>query len=227
MICIACTTVITVDYFRFTDFDGKTQAMQNKVDVLEKYSDRLYHLYMGDSRIYIVPGLKNLHIGGSVMKAMNLVKRHWPSIKYVYYLQHDFYFTKPIDHKALVGEMDRNEKINYVRFPKRHGGISRFCGDAQQVLYNRTIPDGNNSTEQLVLYPTNAYSDNNHLVRLKWNMEVIASLVKLNRAPEDPLQSRANNGCMKVGRPDDIHGLYLYHEMCIGHLDGRHTQSTP
>ncbi|EJK72878.1 hypothetical protein THAOC_05546, partial [Thalassiosira oceanica] len=167
---------------------------------------RLYHLYMGDSRIYIVPGLKHLHIGGSVMKAMNLVHKHWPSIKYVYYLQHDFYFTKPIDHKALVGEMDRNDKINYIRFPKRHAGISKSCGDAQQVFYNRTTIL-ENRTEQLVLYPTSDYSDNNHLVRLKWNMDVIASLIKLNRAPEDPLQSRANNGCRNVGRPDDIHGL--------------------
>ena len=218
--------MITIDYFRFTDFNGLTQEMQNRVNMLEQYSDRLYHLYMGDSRIYIVPGLKNLHIGGSVMKAMNLVHKHWPSVKYMYYLQHDFYFTKPIDHMALIGEMERNGKINYVRFPKRARGISKSCGDEQQVLYNRTIP-AENSTGQLVLYPTNAYSDNNHLVRLKWNMDVIASLGKLNRAPEDPLQVRANNGCSKVGRHDDLHGLYLYHEMCIGHLDGRRTVSTP
>merc|ERR1719203_1805847 len=97
------------------------------------------------------------------------------------------------------------------------------CGDEKPIEYNRTVPlssDGvhNGTSTTLTLWPTHAYSDNNHLARLSWYKDAIASLIKLNRAPEDPLQVKANNGCWGKGpASEQLKGLYMYHEMNIGH----------
>lgn len=215
--------------------------------------------HLTNPRIHVIPASKNLHIGGSVMKAMYLISQHYPTVRYMYYLQHDFFFFKDIDHTALINVMDRYpDTINYVRFPKRAPWrIHRGCKNATDITYNTTVRhvdvsgsgevsgdvdlesgDGVNSEKAppqppsdpstLTLYPTNAYSDNNHLVRFDWYKETIFSLQKLNRAPEDPLQKRAFNGCFQgSNRGDNIVGLFLYPDMCIGHLDGRHTASAP
>lgn len=214
---------ITVDHFRARGADAPD--VQEKIEKLEGYTSNLFSTYLTNPRIHVIPGAKRLHIGGSVMKALNLIGVHFPSVRYVYYLQHDFYFTRDVDHKALVNTMDEHDEINYVRFPKRAPhAISRVCGDRKPIQYNRTIfapheLTGNGTVPTLTLHPTSAYSDNNHLVRYTWYKDIIASLIYLERAPEDPLQRRANDGCFG-GR--DI-GLYLYNQQNIAHLDGRHT----
>lgn len=226
---------ITIDHFRFTDFANLPPILKERIDKLDDYTTNLMNLYLTNPRIHIIPSPKNMHIGGSVMKAMNLIERHYPTVRYVYSLQHDFHFFKKVDHTALVGVMDRYpDKINWVRFPKRNPRtISRNCGEEKAIIYNRTIidvafnataSDGGgelSNAKTLVLSPTSAYSDNNHFARFKWYKETIASLVFLTRPPEDPLQVRANNGC-RGGKPM---GLYLYHEMNILHLDGRNTKA--
>mmetsp|Transcript_18963 Transcript_18963/g.39980 ORF Transcript_18963/g.39980 Transcript_18963/m.39980 type:complete len:380 (-) Transcript_18963:301-1440(-) len=224
---------ITIDHFRFRDFANLPPALKERIDSLEEYQVNLFNTYLSNPRVHIIPASKNLHIGGSVVKALNLIGRHFPSVRYVYYLQHDFHFFKDVDHTALVNVMDEYPKINYIRFPKRHpSAISRNCGDEQPIRYNSTIlnvlDDGSTAPRTLTLHPTSAYSDNNHLVRFDWYIEVIKSLIKLDRAPEDPLQRRANNGCWhNPPQNDDITGLYLYFEQNIAHLDGRHSTNVP
>ena len=82
-----------------------------------------------------------------------------------------------------------------------------------------SIVSSNREPVQLQLIPTSSYSDNNHLARLAWYKETLASLVMLTRPPEFPLQVRANTACQE----DKSIGLYLYHEVCLDHLDGRHS----
>lgn len=234
---------ITIDHFRYTNFANLPPDLKERINTLEEYTVNLLNQHLTNPRIHIIPAVKNLHIGGSVVKALNLIERHYPTVRYVYYLQHDFYFTKDVDHTALVNVMnDHPDKINYVRFPKRQPwDISRSCGDEKPIKYNRTVAhvdvstDGsNNGTAEdgagqlsaastMTLSPTSSYSDNNHLVRFSWYKEVIPSIIKLDRAPEDPLQVRANAGCASKKSM----GLYLYHEMNIGHLDGRRTPKVP
>lgn len=88
----------------------------------------------------------------------------------------------------------------------------------------RSPPPPGKSHGQLTLIPTTAWSDNNHFARFDWYKRVIASLVKLDRAPEDPLMKRANDWCRSNGqRGDGVGGLYIYGEWnVIAHLDGRH-----
>ncbi|KAL7527852.1 hypothetical protein ACHAWF_002332 [Thalassiosira exigua] len=226
--------IITVDYFRYTDFKGAPKYLEERIDKLEEYTINLYNRYMTNPRVHVVTNAKQLHIGGSVLKAMDLVERHYPDVRYLYYLQHDFFFFKDTNHTALVEAMDEySHRINYVRFPKRSPwDFSRSCGTAKTIQhsYNATATrnakgaDNRTSTEAAIepkvlkLYPTKDYSDNNHLARFSWYKDAIGSLEMLRRAPEDPLQKRAYEGC----RADRPIGLYLYPETNIAHLDGRH-----
>lgn len=222
---------ITIDHFRFSDFQGLPPVLQKRINDVEQYQVNLLNKYLTNPRIHIVQAAKFSHIGGSVLKALNLIERHYPTVRYAYYLQHDFFFFKDIDHAALVNVMDENPKINYVRFPKKDPWqMIRQCGDETAILYNETYVANNGTAPRArALHPTSDYSDNNHLVRFDWYKPTIASMgIKMTRAPENPLQKRANMGCVhKTPRADDITGLYLYHERSIGHLNGRRTVGAP
>ena len=245
-------SLYTVDHFRFTDFANLPPTLKNQIEKLEQYTINLYNQYLTNPRIHIIPGMHQNHIGGSVMKAMKMIEIHYPMVKYLYYLQHDFLFARDIDHTALVNAFEANAKVNFVRFPKRaphtlHPG----CGNEPKVFVNRTVPidrngvlqkqeddeaDNNiNATDteegtayaphgQISLSPTAHYSDNNHMTRFKWYKETIASLIKITRAPENPLMVRGGTGCA-TGKPM---GLYIYNEWdCIAHLDGRQNANVP
>mmetsp|Transcript_54101 Transcript_54101/g.114919 ORF Transcript_54101/g.114919 Transcript_54101/m.114919 type:complete len:384 (+) Transcript_54101:102-1253(+) len=217
---------ITVDHFRFSDYSNLPPALEKRVNELDEYMFNLENRYLSDPRVHVVPSAKQHHIGGSVMRALNLIGRHHPAVRYVYSLQHDFQFDKDVDHLGLVGAMDRHpNKTNYVRFMKPSPLlISKRCYDEKPILWNETAvyrararPD-NDTVVAHELVPTGSYSDNNHLVRFGWYRDVIASLKMLTRSPEGPLQLRANQGC---GRRNGSMGLYLYHETNLRHLDGR------
>ena len=237
--------IITIDHFRYTDFHGLPKDLEQRIVALEEYTINLFNSYMTNPRIHIIPGMKQWHIGGSVIKAMNLIEKHYPTVEYLYYLQHDFFFARDIDHTALINMFREYPEVNWVRFPKRaphllHPG----CGNDPKITFNRTVniqggvlvkkegedntnntnseaTTGDNTTEEygkISISPTSAYSDNNHITRFKWYKETLLSLIKINRAPENPLMVRATAGC--VHGPSM--GLYIYNEWnCIAHLDGR------
>lgn len=82
---------ITIDHFRFSDFANLPPDLEKRINALEEYQINLLYNYLTDPRIHVIPAAKQLHIGGSVMKALNLIEKHFPTVRYVYYLQHDFY----------------------------------------------------------------------------------------------------------------------------------------
>jgi len=223
---------VTIDFFSYKEFEKNPPDLLDRTKALEEYQANLFSTYLSNPRVYIIPAAKNLHIGGSIMKALNLIDRHFPAVRYVYYLQHDFPFLMNVDHSALVNVMDKYpDKINHIRFPKcdyymNHDPNSvGKCGNEKPIQYDRAIPnlDGDpadgakRETSTLTLYPTHSYSDNNHLARFHWYKKVIASLGFLERPPEFPLQGSANEACQR----NESLGLYLYHESNIAHLDGR------
>jgi hypothetical protein len=179
--------------------------------------------------------MKHLHVGGSAAKAMNLIEKHFPTVRYLYYLQHDFYFAKEVNHMALISAMDKYpDKINYVFFQQAGvRGRIKPCGEESPINLNTetnattTTTTEANATKMIqpqaspVLLPTATYTDNNHLVRFQWYKATIESLIFLARFPENPLQKRANDACAK--RSNERMGLYAYQEpRVLVHLDGRH-----
>ena len=216
--------------------------LEEKIETLEQYIINLYQKHLVHPHVHILPSVQHLHIGGSVMKALQLIEIHYPHVQYVYSLQHDFPFSRDVDHIALRNVMERySERVNWIRFPKRDPNtLHPGCGNEESIWYNKTFTMMNmestilaiNNTKkngtsttvpfhwesmQLQLIPTTSYSDNNHLARLAWYKDMLASLVMLTRPPEFPLQVRANEACQK----NQSIGLYVYHEVCLEHLDGR------
>jgi len=220
---------ITIDYpLRFRDFKEAPATLNERIDSLEEYTINLMGKYSSNPRMHIIPNQKLLHIGGSVLKALNLANKIYPTVRYVYYLQHDFYFLKDLDHTALINLMDRQPKrVNLIRFPKlspHKMGRIIGCGSEKPIFYNETHGFNNKTTSStLKLLPTKQYSDNNHLARFDWYRPLIASISKMDRTPENPLQKRVNSACIQ----DESLGLYLYHEHNIGHLNGRRRSQLP
>lgn len=77
------------------------ETLTRKLEALEEYTKRLFETYLSDTRVHILPAMSN----GSSLKAVNLIEMHYPNVQYLYYLQHDFYFIKCVDHTALIGVM--------------------------------------------------------------------------------------------------------------------------
>ena len=215
---------ITVDQFLLNGNTNITQ-IQERSRSLDQYVLNLYNLYLKDPYVHVLPFMTHSHIAGSVAKALDVIKKQYPLTKYLYYLQHDFYFAKAFDHSSLVRAMETHENINYILFVK--GGLLRRikpCGkeltidlDTLDRVARNDTNIASDSTKRLLL-PTATYSDNNHLVRFDWYKETIESLISLTRAPENPLQNLANDGC----RSGKSMGLYAYDDDgLIKHLDGR------
>lgn len=224
---------ITIDQFHLGDLPSDVK--EKRLQSLEQYTVNLYNMFLGNPHVYIIPSMKHLHIGGSVAKAMNLIEKHFPTVRYLYYLQHDFYFAKEVNHMALISAMDKYpDKINYVFFRKEGlWGRIKPCGEESPINLNTETNATTTTTTEanaakmiqpqasLVLLPTATYTDNNHLVRFQWYKATIESLIYLARAPENPLQKRANDACAK--RSNERMGLYAYQEpRMLVHLDGRH-----
>lgn len=207
---------VTIDIFHQNKLRGLTDAEFKEHSMkLEQYSINLYNLYLRNTNVHVIPNMRHNHIGGSTMKAMNLIEQHYPTVKYLYYLQHDFYFAKDVDHNALVSAMIEHPTLNWVRFMKNKRP-KKGCADMQEIKLK--------GQGAISLAPTSGYTDNNHLTRLQWYKEVIKSLENLERAPEGPLQNRAWAFCDNSNATDVIGGLYVYSEAdVIAHLDGRHT----
>ena len=70
-----------------------TTPIEDKVEKLEQYIIKLYQKHLIHPHVHILPSVQHLHIGGSVMKALQLIEFHYPNVHYVYSLQHDFPFS--------------------------------------------------------------------------------------------------------------------------------------
>ncbi len=226
--------IITIDDFTVDFFDRMKNI--SEIDVkrndLEEYSMNLVKKYAKSPNVHILPGMDHLHIGGSVIKAMELIELLHPTVKYVYYIQHDFEFSEWIDHMGLIEVMEKYPNtVNMIRFLKRFE-INPKCGNATKIFCTvRTFDENGNVNKDddsgetsavsrnLTLFPAEKYSDNNHLARFHWYKETIQSLISVRRPPEFPLANRAYQVCQN----NESMGIYLYYSKSLRHLDGRHT----
>ncbi len=215
-------TFITVDGIPEDNFNNFTDTQQ-KIRDLDGYTTALLHRHLKNPNVHILVSSEHLHIGGSVFKAMTLLQIHYPSVEYLYYLQHDFNFVKEVDHLALVDVLKKHpSEVNYIRFKYQYVQ-ERFlqCGNLRTIKHPFS-PGFLDSTEKdfIVLEPSKTYSDNNHFVRFDWYFQTILSIKNLRRPPEGPLQRRQGDMCAQ----NKTMGLYVYQPPhVLRHLDGRGT----
>ena len=235
---------IMVDAIRWSPPKTKTRGSDdNIVDSFKEYEERtrnldkyisnLYAKYLVvNPNIHIVVSTEHHHIGGNVWKALQLIKDKYPSVQYLYSAQHDFEFSRRVDHTSLIHTMNqhntkKNETtMNYVLFQYK-GHEMRSCDRDRKIMVeglsrnNHTTTTttnassssssssraANNSTsiKNAVLCKSCKYSDNNHLVRFDWYYKFIGDLIGFNkRSPEGPGQYSADRRCEQMG-------LYLYY----------------
>mmetsp|Transcript_21907 Transcript_21907/g.45618 ORF Transcript_21907/g.45618 Transcript_21907/m.45618 type:complete len:322 (+) Transcript_21907:326-1291(+) len=213
---------ITVDGIPEENFDNFTDTQQKLKD-LDGYTTALFHRHLKNPNVHILVSSEHLHIGGSVFKAMTLIQIHYPSVEYLYYLQHDFNFVKEVDHLALVDVMEKHpSEVNYIRFKYQYVQ-ERFlhCGNLRTIKHPFS-PEFTDGLEKdfMVLEPSKTYSDNNHFVRFQWYFQTILSIKNFRRPPEGPLQRRQGDLCAQ----NKTMGLYVYQPPhVLRHLDGRGT----
>lgn len=207
---------IAIDGLRLKGLDHK--EIEERLEQLDRYVKLLYHRYdlPNSTNIHIIASQKHLHISGNVQKILALIEDHHPSVKYLYYLQHDFSFRTGVNHKALIEVVQENKNINLVRFLYKYGPSERenFCRNTTSI-----------KSRGLVLHPTRKYSDNNHFARFDYYKNIMDKLGSTPRAPEDPLQysSGRESNCSDLG-------MWVYHTaldqtVTLDHLDGRKTDA--
>ena len=104
---------ISVDHFEMTN----SPELQEQMNQVDEYNINLWNKYLTNPRIHIVPNTKILRADGSVTKVLSLIERHYPAVRYIYFLQHDYDFTKDVDHVALVHSLDPRVESNFILFP--------------------------------------------------------------------------------------------------------------
>eukprot|EP00557_Chaetoceros_sp_GSL56_P000886 CAMPEP_0176500792 /NCGR_PEP_ID=MMETSP0200_2-20121128/13786_1 /TAXON_ID=947934 /ORGANISM="Chaetoceros sp., Strain GSL56" /LENGTH=329 /DNA_ID=CAMNT_0017899575 /DNA_START=148 /DNA_END=1137 /DNA_ORIENTATION=- len=211
-------TYIVIDHiFPESHRDGKKNKEERiALEVtLEEYSFNLMKEYMHRDNVHVIVNKVNLHIGGNINKTLELLE---PETKYLYVLQHDFKFIKPINHTAIILAMKTYpQRLKHVRFnkktnvPKRRGDVCWYEPDAQIHV------DGANFTK------TCGWSDNNHFSSVEHYKRLIKELGStINRPLEAPMQHKMYqfNNCSEWAQ--HVYGS-PWQGRHILHLDGRNS----
>ena len=158
-----------------------------------------------DDHVTILTSYTFGHLTNSLKMAVELV-----DTKYIYVVQHDFPFSKPINHTALVESMRENPQLHIVRFNKRKN--AKMVGAGCDIVTHSNGLD----------FVLNKWSDNNHFTTKSYYVDMLKRLGPTPRAPESPMMHAQNNNC-------SLFGQYLYGGVGDGpyieHLDGRNTEN--
>ena len=200
---------------------------ESKTHALDEYISNLYHNYLiKAANIHIVVSTEHHHIGGNVWKALGLIKDNYPSVKYLYYVQHDFEFVRPVDHMALLQTVKERNNNNNTKSRSRsnaynytsdanHAGIS--SGDKiNYVLFqyknrnNFCRPEENNiaimssSLSSTTTSSTIGNSDINNIAQFKANLATTTSTTT-TMVPSEVSASNSTFLCSTCTYSDNNH----------------------
>ncbi|CAJ1938854.1 unnamed protein product [Cylindrotheca closterium] len=191
--------------------DGRKEYNKEDIERLQKYVENLRMRFLHDPYVTILNNYQFGHISNSIRVALQMVET-----EFVYVVQHDFKFIKPINHTSLVGVMrEHPDQIKMVRF-----GKNRFRGDVLDVCdeYNKL-----DSVKYGIYLVLAQWSDNNHFTTKKHYDRILKDIGPTPRPVEAPMM-----GHLVLNATSDCTYLlqYTYNWMqgpFIGHLDGRLT----
>ena len=215
--------IITVDGIRLNDESkgkGKRKNQKLNIDMAETDESRqIYHEYI--QNLYKEFGLlenvrivtAGINIGLSKM-LKQVIDAHIDAnvTKYMYLLQHDLKFTKPVNHTALIQLAEEYPKdINIVNFKRNRNRL--FCT-------NVTNDDIIHQESGIRFRKTYRWSDQNQFARISHFINDVLPEVACERCqlrfPEMKMMRLAERNCEK-------YGLYSYDagsQQMYQHLDG-------
>lgn len=169
--------------------------------------------------VTILNNYQHGHISNSIRAALELI-----STPFVYVIQHDLYFVKPVNHTGLIHAMQKYpEKLQIVRFGKdkqRKHQVKRFDYCRDRMGYSITI------SKKLYFSPAGVWSDNNHLTTKAYYTFLLKTLGPAGRSPEFAMQRLAEQEYHNVSQCY-YRFQFLYNWVngpFLGHSDGRQTE---
>lgn len=196
----------------------KEQATEEEMERLDAYIWNLRMKYMDMPNVHIIPFIFWQMHNNLIHQAMQLVKT-----EYVYVIEHDEAFVKPIDHHALIATMeDRPDEIRKVEFNRKnntdcntHYYYKGRCSLWSWPSCNVTTTNGIQFTKH------SAWSDQAHLTTKKYYEKVfeIIGVGKNDKThPELRMSRHARKHCEEWGA--HFYGNYTG-GVDILHYDGR------
>jgi hypothetical protein len=172
----------------FITVDALPSPDDSKIEMIDMYITNLYSSYLLDPQIHLIINQEHHHIGGSVWKVLQQIKYHYSgSIKYLYYVQHDFEFIHQIDHQALIETMNSNNNnvhhqednntdidagVNYILFEwsnkRKRPRCSSFCDGRSRIdifpssSTSSSSASASTTPSPLLSLPSNNYNSSNN-----------------------------------------------------------------
>lgn len=192
------------------------QGRWDKEETLDLYSTNLMKEYMHRQNFHIVVNNVNLHVGGNLNKAIELLP---PETEFLYFIQHDLKFVKEVNHTAIIKTMKEYPDIfRNIRFGKGPNGPRKSGRRSDDCWHMKGSSQEKNG---ITLSRTHKWSDNNQFASVEYYKEILGKIRSIRRPMEAPMMASFQNtpGC-NMNLTQHLYGGYGDGPY-IDHLDGR------
>ena len=184
---------------------------------LQKYISNLRKHYLPQKNVHILPSVVFGHINYNIARALEVVET-----KYVYVIQHDLAFAKPINHTALVKTFDEFYPKDIWKVEFTHTRAPKDEKWAKGPCLNMSTPVSH--VNEIYLTKQTGWSDSNHLTTKEYYLDVLKQIGPVKRSPEFPMNNAASKNCTfmgthKYGKVDEMPPQLV-------HRDGRFSKAS-
>ena len=181
----------------------------------KKYLSDLRKIYAEKQNIKIILMPKHGHLTNNILFAINHVKT-----EFVLIVQHDLPFISKIEIGKCMSAFQNNDLLKHLRFNRENNFPYEFdLIPKSRKKYFREV-SFQTSKGALQMIKTLAWSDNNHLCRRSYYLDIVSKIVKNRRIPPEHALNKSSDRITTK-----FLGTYIYGEIgrspCIMHLDGR------
>ena len=173
------------------NYVGNTTQNQNR-DCLQEYISNLRKHYLPQKNVHILPSVVFAHINYNIARALEVVET-----KYVYVIQHDLEFAKPINHTALVKTFDEFYPKDIWKVEFTHTCAPNDDAWAKGSCLNMSTPISH--VNEIYLTKQTGWSDSNHLTTKEYYSDVLKQIGPQKRSPEKPMNRQAARNCKFLG----------------------------
>lgn len=180
--------------------DGTDQENQEYNNFINNLNEK----YKNNKNISIIVNEKKGHLSGNIRNSIKHVKT-----KYILIVQHDLVIIKEINADKIIDDMEKNEKLKYVRLNKRAN--QKLGWDNTKLFASKIIKQNYN----YIL--TEAWSDQNHFTTKDYYLKNV-----LNNVDDGFFMEQIMNNICKGHH--SRYGTYIFGELdedrYIAHIDG-------